>query len=110
MLAGDRNGADVRDRGQAAVVVVMVVVALAALVMSGLAHFGTAVRDRTRAQAAADAAALAAIDGGAVAARRIASANGSTLVSWVDGPGPDEVTVVVRVGDAVATARATDQP
>ena len=99
------------DRGQAAVLFVIVVTALAAMMVSGLAAVGVAARDRVRAEAAADAAALAALGAsGAGEAARVAAANGATLVSWATGPGPDEVTVVVRVGGASATARATDRP
>jgi hypothetical protein len=39
-----------------------------------------------------------------------ASRHGAVLVTWSDGPGPHEVTVVVRVGDSTATARASDAP
>jgi len=102
---------DVRtDRGQAAITLVIVVVALAVALTAGLAHLGTVARDRARAEAAADAAALAALDGGRSRAASIATANGSTLVSWAAGPGPNDVTVVVRVGDVTATASATDAP
>ena len=104
-----------RDPGQAAVLLVIVVVALAATIVSELAEFGVTARDRGRAEAAADAAALAALDGGglgggAAAASRIAAANGSTLVSFTVGPGRSDVTVVVRVGDETARARATEEP
>jgi Flp pilus assembly protein TadG len=104
-----------RDPGQAAVLLVIVVVALTTMMLSGLAELGVTVRDRARAEAAADAAALAALagggqDGGAGAAARIAAANGSTLVSFTAGPGSSEVTVVVRVGDETARARASEQP
>ena len=104
-----------RDPGQAAVLLVIVVVALTAMMSSGLAELGVIVRDRGRAEAAADAAALAGLaggqdGGGAAAAARIAAANGSTLVSFTVGPGSSEVTVVVRVGRETARARASDEP
>ncbi len=54
---GARDQTD--DRGQAAIMFVIVVVALATLAMAGLAQLGGAARDRVRAQSAADAAALA---------------------------------------------------
>ena len=47
---------------------------------------------------------------GLVAADDLARRNGAVIISWSRGPGPDEVTVVVRVGDSTATARATDAP
>ena len=93
----DRPRDERPDRGQAAVLLVIVVVALATAMTTGLAQLGVDVRDRARAESAADAAALAALDG-------------STLVSWAPGPGPDGVTVVVRVGEATARASATDRP
>ncbi len=97
-----------RDRGQAAILLLLVATALIAAVMSGLATFGMTLRDRARAQSAADAAALASLDGGQAAARAIAGANGATLESWTAGPGVGEVTVVVRVGSETGTARASD--
>jgi hypothetical protein len=57
---------------------------------------------------AADAAALAGVDGAAAAASRIAATNGGSLVSFrVDG---DDVEVVVVVQGHRATARATRAP
>ena len=97
-----------RDRGQAAILVVAVVVVLAVVLAGALAEFGGHVLDRGRAQHAADAAALASLDGGAGAAAELARQNGAVLVSWQRGPGPDEVTVVVRVGESTATARASN--
>ena len=64
--------------------------------------------DVSRARSAADAAALASVEGGPAAAIELAAANGATLVSWAQ-VGSD-VVVEVRVGDAVATARATNVP
>ena len=96
------------ERGQAAILLVVVVATLAVALAAALADFGGHVLDRGRAQHAADAAALASLDGGAAAAADLARRNGAVLVSWRRGPGPDEVTVVVRVGGSTATARATD--
>lgn len=90
--------------------VVTVAAALFAILAVAVAELGGGMIDRTRAQAVADAVALAAIDGGRDAAVRLADLNGGTVVSWSAGPGADEVTVTVRVGDATATARATDAP
>lgn len=88
----------------------VVVVTLGIAVAGALADLGGHVIDRGRAQHAADAAALGSLDGGRRAAAELARRNGAELVSWSAGPGPDEVTVVVRVGATVATARATDAP
>jgi hypothetical protein len=84
--------------------------ALTLAVIVALAQFGATVIDRTAARAAADAAALASVTGGRVAAVEIARANGGEVVTWSAGPGPHDVTVTVRVGDALAVARATDAP
>lgn len=99
-----------RDRGQSAVMVVMVVAAMGVVLASALVDVGTTAGQRVRAQTAADAAALAALDGGADAGARLAAANGGTLVSFRRGPEQHTVTVEVRVGDATATARATNAP
>lgn len=69
------------------------------------ADFSGHLVDTTRARSAADAAALAGATGGPDAAARFAASNGGTVVSWSqDGT---TVTVVVRIGDAEATASAT---
>ncbi len=104
---GDRHRV-AGDRGQAAILLVVVVATLAVVVAAALAELGGHALDRSRAQHAADAAALASLDGGAAAAGELARRNGAVLVSWRRGPGPDEVTVVVRVGDSTATARASN--
>lgn len=85
-----------------------VVVVSAALVAVGLAQAGAVVVDRQRAQTAADAAALAGLSGGRVAAQQLAASNGAALLSY-DQHGFD-VTVVVRVGQVSARARASDGP
>lgn len=98
------------DRGQALplLLVAVVFVALAAVAVAG---FSTAIVSRDRAQAAADATALAFTIGGEQAARAVAGANGATLLSVVvDHRPPASVRVRVRVGDQVATARATNAP
>lgn len=94
------------DRGQlvpvfGVIVVVAFVVALAAV------RVGVAANDRARAQAAADATALAAAASGDPEADTIASANGAEVRS-ISSVGND-VTVVVRVGSADATASARRQ-
>ena len=98
----------VDDTGQAAVAVVLLAVSMLVVVALALASFGRAGSDRARAQTAADAAALAGVVHGPKAAVELAEANGAVIVSWRRGPGPGTITVEVRVGDAVATARATD--
>lgn len=98
------------EHGQAAVMVLIVLAVLVGALATALVDFGGAVGERTRAQTAADAAALASLDGGRGAAASLAAANGGVVVSWTRGPGTDEVTVTVRVGDATATARASDAP
>lgn len=61
--------------------------------------------DAARARTAADAAALAGVDGGRAGSDRLASANDAEVVAWSQVG--DDVTVTVRVGDASATARAS---
>ena len=82
--------------------VLLVAVALA------MATMGRTAVDRTRAQTAADAAALASLDGGRAAAHSLAHVHGAVVVTWFRGPGPAEVTVVVRIGETTATARASN--
>ena len=99
-----------RDRGQA-VVLLLIVVVMAALAVVGTGQFSVRVIDRGRAQTAADAAALAAlaaVAGGRIAAGRLAVDNGARLVSFAEADGA--ITVVVDVGGQRATARATDGP
>ena len=104
--ARDRVG----DRGQAAVLMLAAVV-LAVVCTVALARFGATVSDHERAQAAADAAALAGTDGGREAADRVAAANGAVLVAFtVIDAEAGTVLVQVVVGDATATARATRAP
>lgn len=95
------------DRGQA-VLLMAVVVVFAALVAVGVAQAGAVVLQRQRAQTAADAAALAGLDGGRTASARLASLNGAALVSF-DRQG-SFVTVVVSIGRVHARARASDGP
>ena len=91
------------DGGQTSLLVVLVVaVAVVALLVVGAV--GRAATGRARARTAADAAALAAVAGGAPAADVAAERNGATVV-WVRRHG-DEVEVRVRIDDAEATSRA----
>lgn len=101
------------DRGQA-VLLLLPVVAVAALVAVGAGLAGRAVVERSRAQTAADAAALAGVEGGRAAAARLAAANGASLVAYAATPAADGSTeVVVEVvvrGEVHASARATNGP
>jgi hypothetical protein len=99
-----------RDRSQAgqALGLVLCAVAFIALLAVGVSKLGLRLVEEARAQTAADAAALAGVDGGFVAARRAAAANGATVVSWVQSP--DVFTVTVQFGGSKATARASRQP
>ena len=97
-----------RDRGQAAISAVFVVAAVFAAVVSSIVTVADRVVERTRAQTAADAVALVSLDGGRAAAQRMAGRHGATIQSWSSGP--HVVTVVVVLGDATATARASNEP
>jgi hypothetical protein len=83
------------------VAVIVLVAAGAALL---LARSGAEVVDRARARTAADATALAGVEGDRPAAERVARADGATLERFVRVGARVEVTV--RVGGARATARA----
>ena len=96
-----------RDNGQA-VVLLLAVVVMAALSLVAVGLFGQRVVDRGRAQTAADAAALAATEGGRSAAQRLATSNGAVLVGYSEAG--DVVTVEVELHGEHATARATDGP
>ena len=97
-----------RDRGSVLVLVVFVGVAITAAVMMAVTPVLGDLIDRQQARSAADAAALAGVNGGAAASSGLASANGAVLVAW--SRHGRQVTVRVQVGDQVAIARATDQP
>jgi hypothetical protein len=98
------------DRGQA-VPLALIAIALAILATVALAELGGDVVDAGRAQTAADAAALAGVEGGREAAIRMAAENGATVLSWSSRPDGDGVivTVKVRVGRAAATASASNR-
>jgi hypothetical protein len=95
------------DTGQAVLVVVAVVVVLATIA-AATARFGVRLVAHEQVQIAADAAALAALDGGQPAAAALAAANGGVLVS-LQGDA-DTATVTVRLGGLQATARASRAP
>lgn len=96
--------------GQAVVVWVVVAAVVAAVLSSSLVTFGEVTIDRTRAQAVADAAVLAAIDGGVTAATAVASANDGVLVECSIGGDGATMEVEVRVGRSSARARASRAP
>jgi hypothetical protein len=91
------------DGGQVAPLLALVVV-VAVVVALGLGRLGAVVVDRAAARTAADAAALAGVDGGRAAADQLARANHGVVEQFVV-VGPD-TEVTVRVGRARATARA----
>lgn len=94
------------ERGQVTPLLGLVVVAIGGLLF-GLARFGAVTTQSARAQAAADAAALAGAAEGDEAVASLAAANGGDVVtSEVLGDGGREVEVRVRVGDTWAVARA----
>jgi outer membrane lipoprotein SlyB len=97
-----------RDDGQSALTVLFVGAALFGGVLTAMVTFGGHLTDRTRAQSAADAAALGGVTGGVAVATGLAERHGATLVSFVDDG--DRVTVIVRIDDSTATASATDAP
>jgi Flp pilus assembly protein TadG len=99
-----------RDRGQAAVLVLVVATVLFVSMSAALVEVGGRVIDRTRAQTAADAAALGSITGGREAAETLARRHGATLLSFTRGPDGGRVIVVVRLGTATADAAASDAP
>ena len=97
MRAGD-------DDGQA-MPLALALAALAAVLTLAMGVFAAGVVDAGRARTAADAAALAAVEGGRPAASRLAARHGATVVGWHRRGAT--VTVTVRIGDATATASAT---
>ena len=80
------------------------VLVLALLLVVPVAKTLGAIIDRSQAATAADAAALGGAFGGRTDATDPAKRNGGALVSYVERG--DTITVVVRVGDRTATARA----
>lgn len=82
--------------------------ALTAAITAAMVPVLVELTDRQQARSAADAAALAGVTGGRSAAASLAARNDADLVGWSQTG--REVTVRVRVGDQVVTARATDGP
>lgn len=100
----------VRWRGESgqAVPLVAAVIVLAGVLTIALGSMAGDVIDAARAQTAADAAALASIEGGQRAAAQFAARHGGDLVAW--SRRNEVITVAVRVGDVVRDARATGGP
>jgi hypothetical protein len=115
---------DTPDRGAVALLVLLVALAVSGAVLVATVHVADVLVDADRARTAADAAALAGVVHGRDVAERVAAENGGVIVAWTSvgtplgAGGPDalavdasvEVTVEVRVGSAVANARATNAP
>ena len=102
------KGCSVRDRGSMLVFVMLVGLALTAAVTLALTPLLVGLIAHAKAQNAADAAALAGVNGGEAASSAVASANDATLVAW--SRSGYEVSVTVQVGDQHASARATNAP
>jgi hypothetical protein len=95
------------DVGQAVLMVVAVMVVLAT-VAAATARFGVRLVAREQAQIAADAAALAALEGGRSAATTVAAANGASVIEVTTDA--DHATVIVSLRGVQATARASRAP
>ena len=99
-----------RDRGQAApLMVVMLLVLMVAVVAT--VEIGKLLDESARARTAADAAALAGASAGRTEAAALAAANGGLLLSYSEQEAVGDtdavlVTVAVQVGRASQTARA----
>ena len=98
------------DRGQAAPLALIAVV-IAVVATFAIASLGRSIVDAGRARTAADAAALAGVEGGQDGSARLAAEHGATLLTWSSSGPPDAltVTVTVRVGRARATAAASNR-
>lgn len=95
------------ERGTVTVLMAGVMM-LAAAMMWGAAQFGGAMVERSQAQTAADAAALAGAVNGEQAAYNLAAANAAAVVSFslVASETGTDARVTVIVGDAQASADA----
>jgi hypothetical protein len=104
---GRRRRGTPTERGQATLLVIAVATIVVVLIVA-VARLGALVTVVEQAQVAADAAALAAVDGGPAAASRLARANGATVVAFRQEG--DEVVVTVDLDGRRATARAARAP
>ncbi len=98
----------VRDRGSMLVFMVFVGLAITSATTVALVPLLADLIDHQRAQSAADAVALAGVNGGRSSSNAFAVANHAELLGWTRVG--RTVTVEVVVGDQTATARATDEP
>jgi hypothetical protein len=100
-----------RDQGQG-VILMLAAVAVVGMMIVAIGVVGRRLADHQQAQTAADAAALAGVLDGEPAARRVAEANGATLLGYEARGAADArtVTVTAAVGAQRATARATNGP
>ncbi|MCU1366044.1 MAG: hypothetical protein JWN39_1683 [Ilumatobacteraceae bacterium] len=99
------------DAGQA-IGLVLISIALIGGAAVGIVRVSRHVTQRALAQTAADAAALAGVAGGELAASAAAGRNGAALQGFERGTEGDGfvVTVDVSVGDEHAVARASSGP
>lgn len=98
------------DRGQAAPLMVVMLLALMVAVAATV-EIGRFLDESARARTAADAAALAGAAAGRTEAAALAAANGGLLLSYIEQKADGDsdallVTVAVQVGRASQTARA----
>jgi Flp pilus assembly protein TadG len=93
------------ESGNTTFVVAGVVVAIGLLYVASLAVARAAI-ERSEAQSAADAVALAGAGGDRTEADRVASANGSRVVSYTESDRAVEVIVQMDHRDQIASARA----
>lgn len=98
---------DGRERGSALPLLVAAVV-LVGVLAAGVARIGEAAVARAQARTAADAAALAGAAEGRDAAHAVAAANGARLALYEEHG--SDTRVVVHVGPAEASAKATRAP
>lgn len=99
------------DAGQA-IGLVLIAIAFVAAAGMGVIAVSRHLTDRSVAQTAADAAALAGVEGGAAAAGAAARRNRAQLIEFDRGGGVSGfiVTVEVTVGTEHAVARASSEP
>lgn len=110
--SGDRRAhtrsTDVCDRGSAMLATILIALAVCIATVMAIQPILGSLIERQRAQAAADAAALAGVIDGRSGAVAVAVANGATLIAWSDSG--DQVRVTVERHGHTAEARATDAP
>lgn len=102
------NDPTLHDRGAMSVLAALAAVSIVASLTFALMPVLVDLAHRQRARSAADAAALAGVTGGRVAAADLATVNGADLIGYHRAG--RAVTVRVQVGDQVVVARATDAP